>query len=94
MSGSTTIFSGLRILAVSAMNLTPQKAITSASVVGGLAAQFEAVADEVGEVLQLGLLVVMRQDHRVALLAQAVDLGAQVEPGQVGRLGGHRIILG
>ena len=37
MSGSTTIFFGeLRILAVSAMNLTPQKAITSASVSAAL----------------------------------------------------------
>jgi hypothetical protein len=32
MSGRTTIFSGLNILAVSAMKRTPQKAITSASV--------------------------------------------------------------
>jgi hypothetical protein len=36
MSGRTTIFSGLRILAVSAMNRTPQKAITSASVAAAL----------------------------------------------------------
>src|SRR3546814_7026349 len=32
MSGRMTVFSGLRIFAVSAMNLTPQKAMTSASV--------------------------------------------------------------
>jgi len=36
MSGSTTILSGLRILAVSAMKRTPQKAMTSASVAAAL----------------------------------------------------------
>jgi len=36
MSGSTTIFSGERIFAVSAMKRTPQKAITSASVSAAL----------------------------------------------------------
>ena len=34
-----------------------------------LARQIEAVADEIGEVLDLGLLVIMREDDRVALLA-------------------------
>ena len=32
MSGMTTVFEGLRILAVSAMKWTPQKTMTSASV--------------------------------------------------------------
>ena len=64
---------------MSAMNLTPQKAITSASVSAAFLRQLEAVADEIGQVLQFGLLVVMREDDRVALLAQPVDLGAQVE---------------
>src|SRR3546814_13374631 len=36
MSGRMTIFSGLRIFAVSAMNLTPQNAMTSASVSAAL----------------------------------------------------------
>ena len=84
MSGSTTIFSGERILAVSAMNLTPQKAITSASVSAALRHSSRRIADEIGEVLHLGLLVIMRQDDRVALLAQAVDLGAQVGAGGEG----------
>ena len=44
-----------------------------------LARQIEAVADEIGEVLDLGRLVIMGEDDRVALLAQPVDLGAQVE---------------
>ena len=44
-----------------------------------LAAEIEAVADEVGNVLDLGRLVIMGEDDRVALLAQPVDLGAQVE---------------
>ena len=45
-----------------------------------LAAQLKAVADEVREVLDLGLLVIMGEDDGVALLAQPVDLGAKVEP--------------
>ncbi len=52
---------------------------------GGLAAQLQRVPHEIGEVLQFGLLVVMREDHSVALLAQPVDLGAQVEPGEAPR---------
>ena len=56
---------------------------------GRLAAQLEAVADEIGEVLQFGLLVVVRQDDGVALLAQAVDLGAQVRAGGVLRFDAH-----
>ena len=39
-----------------------------------LAAEFERVADEIGKILNLRLLVIMGQDHRVTLLAQAVDL--------------------
>ena len=58
---------------------TPQNAITSASVACAFLRQIEAVADEIGQVLDFGLLVIMRQDDRVAFLAQAVDLGAQVE---------------
>ena len=45
-----------------------------------LARQIEAVADEVGEVLDLRLLVIMREDHGVALVLQPLDLGEQVEP--------------
>jgi hypothetical protein len=46
---------------------------------GRLAAEVEAVADKVGNVLDFGLLVIMGEDHGVALGAQAVDLGAKVE---------------
>jgi hypothetical protein len=63
------------------MKRTPQNAITSASVSAALR-EIEAVADKVGEVLQLGLLVIMRQDDGVALLAQPVDLRAQVQAGK------------
>src|SRR3546814_3575102 len=45
-----------------------------------LARQIEAVADEIGDVLKLGLLIIMREDDGVALLAQPIDLGAQIEP--------------
>jgi hypothetical protein len=48
--------------------------------IGGrrLARQFQRIADEIGQVLDFGLLVIVRQDHGLALLAQAVDLRAQV----------------
>src|SRR5688572_19978422 len=46
MSGRTTIFSGERILAVSAMNLTPQKAITSASVSAALRSEERRVGKD------------------------------------------------
>ena len=48
---------------------------------GRLLRQVEAVADEIREVLQRRFLIVMRQDDGVAFLAEAIDLGAQVEAG-------------
>ena len=54
-----------------------------------LARQIEAVADEVREVLDLRLLVIMREDHRVALAFQPLDLGEQVEASQISGLDGH-----
>jgi hypothetical protein len=51
-----------------------------------LAAEIEAVSDKVRDILDLGLLVIMRQDHRVALLAQAIDFGADVDALEVLRL--------
>ena len=44
-----------------------------------LARQIEAVADEIREVLDLRLLVIMGEDHRVALALQPLDLGEQVD---------------
>ena len=69
---------GFRIFAVSAMKWTPQKAITSASTFWAACASCERVADEVGEVLDLGLLVVVREDHRVALALEARDRGLEI----------------
>ena len=51
---------------------------------GGLARQVEAVADEISQVLKLGLLVVMRQDDGVAFLLEALDLGQEVDAGEAG----------
>ena len=48
-----------------------------------LARQFKAVAHEVGDVLNVGRLIVMREDHRVLLLTEAVDFGEQVGAGGV-----------
>ncbi len=56
---------------------------------GGLARQIEAVADEIGEVLYLRLLVIMGEDDRVAFLLEARDFGEQVDALQAHRLGGH-----
>ena len=61
-----------------------------------LARQLEAVADEIGEVLNVGGLVVMRQDNRVLLLAEAIDLGEQILSGRQVGLCGHcvsRLVL-
>ncbi len=52
-------------------------------------AQLERIADKIGQVLDLRALIIMRQDHRVALLAQAIDLGKQVGAGGQGGLGSH-----
>ena len=41
---------------------------------GGGLRELERITDEIGEVLDLGLLVVVRQDHRVALLLEPPDL--------------------
>ena len=53
------------------MKCTPQKAITSASVARGLLREAERVADVVGHVLDLGQLVVVGEDHGVALARRA-----------------------
>ena len=56
---------------------------------GGLLAQFQTVADEIGKVLNIGGLVVMRENDRVLLLAEAIDLGEQVLAGRQVGLCGH-----
>ena len=72
-SGRSTVFSGDRIFAVSAMKWTPQNTMTSAVGRRGLPREPERVADVVGDVLDLGHLVVVRQDHRVALARERPD---------------------
>ena len=44
----------------------------------GFARQAERVADEVGDVLHLGALVVVRQDDGVALAGERLDLALQL----------------
>ena len=48
---------------------------------GGLLRQPERITDEVGDVLHLGALVVVRQDHGVPLVPQPLD--PVQEPGPV-----------
>ncbi|OHT19235.1 hypothetical protein BHE75_01218 [Sphingomonas haloaromaticamans] len=57
-----------------------------------LAAQVQAVAHEIGQVLNIGRLVIMGQDHGVALLAQPFDLRAQVQPGEAQIGGIHGLV--
>ena len=59
------------------MKWTPQKAITSASVAAARAREAEAVAEMIGDVLDLGQLVVVGEDHRVALRGELADLLAE-----------------
>ena len=73
-SGISTVFSGQRIDAVSAMKCTPQKTIVSASVAAACWERPERVADEVGHVLDLGHLVVVGEDHGAALGGQRAHL--------------------
>ena len=41
--------------------------------------ELEAVADEVGQVLDLRILVVVSQDDRIQLALQPLDLGEEIE---------------
>ncbi len=56
------------------MKCTPQNTIVEASTVGRDAGEPERVADVVGDVLDLGQLVVVSQDDRVALLREPANL--------------------
>ena len=47
---------------------------------GGLACHGERIADDVGYILDLRYLVIVREDHRAALPAQTVDLLDQFGP--------------
>ena len=69
--GSSTVFSGESIDAVSAMKWTPQKAIVSAPAAAACRERPERIADKIGHVLDLGHLVVVGQDHGVAPAANA-----------------------
>ena len=73
-SGIRTVFCGERMCAVSAMKWTPQKRMTLCGVAAALPRELERVADEVGGVLHLGPLVVVREQHGVALGRQATQL--------------------
>ena len=64
-SGSSTRLSGLRILAVSAMKWTPQKTMVAVLTLRGRAGQLEAVAGEVGQLLDFAVLVVVGEDGGV-----------------------------
>ena len=83
-SGMSTVLSGARILAVSAMKCTPQNTIGWR--VAAAAIRLSASESPVWsrDVLDLGQLVVVRQDHRVALRRPAAHLvrprGVRLDP--------------
>ena len=58
---------GERIFAVSAMKYTPHSTITDAELDAASRASARESPDVVGDLLDLGPLVVVREDHRVAL---------------------------
>ena len=76
------------------MKWTPQNSITSASVFAACAGEAEGVPDEVGDVLQLGQLVVVGEDHRVALGGERLDLLAQVAISSSLSLAGSSLTVG
>src|SRR3990172_1314664 len=81
-SGRTTVLSGFRIFAVSAMKCTPAKTMTSAFVFLASCASWSEVArmaDEIGDVLDVGLLVVVREHDGVLDLLEARDLVEEVQ---------------
>jgi hypothetical protein len=57
--------------------------------IGRHLAQLQTVADEIRQILNVRCLVVMRQDNRIALLAQPVDLRAQVGASRHGDVSSH-----
>ena len=69
-----TFFSGLSSFAVSAMKWTPASTMTSASTFVASRASARLIADEIGDaMIDLRRLIIMRQDHRIALALQAQD---------------------
>ena len=80
---------GLRILAVSAMKCTPQNTIVSSGASAAILRQRQRIADVVGDVLDRGQLVVVRQHGGTAQAGQAADLGGPLrvtlDPGVAGR---------
>ena len=74
VSGRRTVFSGERIFAVSAMKWTPQKTITSASVLAASMLSPRESPTKSATVLHLGKLVVVGQDDGLAFLLQLLYL--------------------
>ena len=60
------------------MKWTPQKTIISASVAAACAREAERIADVVGDVLHLGPLVVVGEDHGVPSRRERADLVVQL----------------
>ena len=50
---------------------------------GGALAELQRIPDKIGQILNFRLLIIMRQDHRVAFFLQPVDFAEQVNTGKV-----------
>ena len=77
-SGKTTFFEGLRILAVSAIKCTPAKTIISAFVFAACCAKPKAVADIISHILDIRLLVIMRQHNSILFFFQQFNFMKQI----------------
>ncbi len=65
-----TVFCGERIFAVSAMKYTPQKNDHVRLSLRRLDTEPQRVTDEIGQVVNLGQLVVVNQDDRILFFLQ------------------------
>ena len=95
-SGISTVFSGLMILAVSAMKWTPARTMTSASVSNASLGEGERVARDVGrQVIDVRRHVVVGGDDGVALVLEPFDLvdqGWSAATSSSGRTSEERVI--
>ena len=57
----------------------------------GRLSELERIADEIREILDLGLLIVVGEDHRVALALHARDRGLEIDGDLVGCRCGRRV---
>ena len=78
-----TVRCGLSALAVSAINHTPAKEMTSPSKSRALAREFQAVAHDIGERLNLGLLIMVRKQNGAAVALEIENFFGDEGPASI-----------